>query len=149
MIRRLNYKDTISAYDFVSRIKDKYEDFYITRNKQRVFLTNLSLINNLLKYQEVYAVDNGEIRALLIILKEKGFRTYIKVLAEENDYIYDLLKFLNWNFNTEFFIKAKKYNPLVKIAQQFFFNFIGDRGTEILLIKKRREIKNDKHINKT
>jgi len=147
MIRRLKNSDEISIYEFISKIEDKFQDFYITKNKQRIFLKDLNLIKKLLKTQEIYAIDDGEIHALLIILKEKGYRTYIKVLAEKPNYIYDLLKFLNWNFNTEFFIKAKKYNPIIKIAQQLFFNFVGGRGNEILLIKRKREVKNDKFAN--
>ncbi len=148
MIRPLTLKDKISVYEFVIRTKDTWQDFYITSNKQRTFLTDLKLIEKLLKYQILVALEeSGEIKALLMILKEKGFRTYIKVLAEKNDQIYDLMKWLNWNYNCELFIKTKKINPLSKIAQKFFFNFIGDRGQEILLVKNKREIKNDKPLN--
>lgn len=141
MIRKLNHNDKISTYEFILRVKDIYEDFYFTQNKQRVFLRTLPQIEKLLNHQEVYAMDDGEFHALLVILKEKGFRTYVKILAEKSDYVYDLMKFLNWNYNTELFIKAKKLNPIIKISQKFFFNFIGDRGSEILLVKHKREIK--------
>ena len=142
MIRPLNLKDKISVYEFVIRTKDVYSDFYITLNKQRTFLTDLKLIEKLLKYQDVVALEeSGEIKALLLIYKEKGFRPYIKILAEKTDYVYDLMKYINWNYNCELFIKAKKVNPISKISQKFFFNFIGDRGSEILLAKHKREIK--------
>jgi hypothetical protein len=150
MIRKLNYHDSISVYDFILRTQDKFEDFYITQNKGRIFLKDLKLIEKLLKYQTIVALEeSGEIKALLLILKEKGFRTYLKILAEKNDYVYDLMKYVNWNYNCELFIKAKKTNPISKISQKFFFNFIGDRGSEILLAKHKREIKNDKSINKS
>lgn len=150
MIRKLNYTDTISMYEFILRTKDSYEDFYITTNKSRVFLKNLKLIEKILKYQDVIAIEElGEIKALLLIYKEKGFRPYVKILAENNNYVYDLMKWLNWNYNCELFIKAKKTNPISKISQKFFFNFIGDRGSEILLAKQKREIKNDKFISKS
>ena len=149
MIRRLNYKDTIGVYDFIRSNKDKYEDFYITINKSRVFLKDLKLIKKILSYQEVFAIEEkGDIVAILLIYRERGFRPYVKVLANKNKYVYDLLKFLNWNFNSELFIKAKKYNPIINIAQGFFFNFIGGRGQEILLVKQKREVKNDKFISK-
>jgi hypothetical protein len=150
MIRKLIYKDSISMYEFILRTKDSYEDFYITTNKARVFIKNLKLIEKLLKYQDVVALEeSGEIKALLLIYKEKGFRPYLKILAEKNDYVYDLMKYVNWNYNCELFIKCKKINPISKISQKFFFNFIGDRGQEILLAKHKREIKNDKPINKS
>ena len=142
MIKKLNYKNTLDVYEFILRVKDNYEDFYITSNKQRVFLRKLSLIEKTLKYQTIIALEEaGEIKALLMIIKEKGYRTYVKILAEKRDYVYDLLKYLNWNYNEELFIKAKKQNPIVQISQKFFFNFIGDRGQEILLVKNKREIK--------
>jgi hypothetical protein len=143
MIKNLNYKNSIDMYEFCLRCQDKYEDWYITKNKSRLMIKDLKLIETILKTQEVYAIEeSGEIKALLLILKEKGFRTYIKVLAEKNDDIYSLMKWLNWNVNQELFIKCKKTNPLSKISQKFFFNFIGDRGSEILLIKNKKEIKN-------
>jgi len=139
MIRKLTYKDSISMYEFTLRAKDSYEDFYITTNKARVFIKSLKLIEKLLKYQDVVALEeSGEIKALLLIYKEKGFRPYIKILAEKTDYVYDLMKYVNWNYNCELFIKAKKVNPISKIAQKFFFNFIGDRGSEILLAKQKK-----------
>jgi hypothetical protein len=148
MIKNLNYKDKISVYEFILRTKDNFEDFYITTNKSRVFLKDLKLVEKLLKYQTLVALEeSGEIKALLLIYKEKGFRPYIKILSEKNDYVYDLMKWLNWNYNCELFIKCKKLNPISKISQKFFFNFIGDRGNEILLSKQKREIKNDKPIN--
>ena len=141
MIKRLTHKNAIDMYEFCLRCQDKYEDWYITKNKTRLMIKDLKLIENLLKTQEVYAIEEKEIKALLLILKEKNFRTYIKILSEKSDYVYDLMKYLNWNYNCELFIKCKKTNPLSKISQKFFFNFIGDRGSEILLIKNKKETK--------
>jgi len=141
MIKRLNHKNATDMYEFCLRCPDKYEDWYITKNKTRLMIKDLKLIKNILKTQEVYALEDKEIKALLLILREKGFRSYIKILAEKTDYVYDLMKYVNWNYNCELFIKAKKVNPISKIAQKFFFNFIGDRGSEILLAKHKREIK--------
>ena len=143
MIRRLNHRDTTDFCEFISRVKDSFEDFYITQNKQRVFLRDSKLIKKILKYQEVYAIDDGEIHALLLIYREKGYRPYVKILSEKINYIYDLLKYLNWNFgNQELFIKVKRDNPIVHIAQKKWWNFLGARGQEILLIHKKWEIKN-------
>ena len=141
MIKRLTHINAIDMYEFCLRCQDKYEDWYITKNKTRLMIKDLKLIENLLKTQEVYAIEEKEIKALLLILKEKNFRTYIKILSEKSDYVYDLMKYLNWNYNCELFIKCKKTNPLSKISQKFFFNFIGDRGSEILLIKNKKETK--------
>ena len=65
MIRKLTYKDSISMYEFTLRAKDSYEDFYITTNKARVFIKSLKLIEKLLKYQDIVALEeSGEINPL-------------------------------------------------------------------------------------
>ena len=149
MIRKLTRKDNLSIYEFVSRVSNTYQDFYITKDKQRVFLTDRKLIDKILRYQDVYAVDDaGTFRAILLVYREKGFRPYIRILAEKNNYIYDLLKFLNWQYNCEFFIKVKKTNPIAKICQRFFWEFCGNRGEEILFVHKRWEKKHDNHYIK-
>lgn len=157
MIRRLNYKDAINIYEFILRCQDKFEDFYITQNKARKFFTDLNLIKKILKYQEVYAVEEKEITALLLIYREKGFRPYIKILCERKDLIYDLLKFLVWNFSQyEFYAKYKKENPITKIAQlttktgfsKYGFKFCGSRGQEILLIHQKQEKRDDQYTRK-
>ena len=147
MIKKLNNKNSLDILEFINRVKDIYQDMYITKNKERIFLTDLKLIEKVLKYNEIYAIDDRGIHALLIILKEKGYRTYIKILVEKNNYIYDLFKFLHWNYNgCELFLKVKKENPITKIAQSFYLDqmhlkkqweFCGNRGNEILLIHKK------------
>lgn len=143
MIRRLNYKDAINFYEFILRIEDKYEDFYITQTitnqkPKRIFIKDLKLIEKILKYHTVYAVEEKEIKGIIIILAEKNFRPYIKILVEKLDYAYNLLKYIDWNFSDkELFIKIKKNNPICKILNKKW-QFLGDRGLEVLYIKNRK-----------
>jgi hypothetical protein len=148
MIRRLNLKDKTSLYDFINNCQDKFEDFYLTIGKERKFLKgNFKLIEKILKYQTFYAVDLGEIKAILLIYREKTFRPYIRILTENKKYIYDLMRFIGWNFSeNELFIKSKKVSPVTLIAQRFGWEFLGSRGIEILLKKnksKPREIRHE------
>ena len=137
MITRINYHRAIDILEAVKRIQDKYEDFYITRNKQRLFLNNLEFIEKILKTQECYVWEEKEIKGILLIYREKNFRPYIKLLSESNKYYRSLLKFLNWNFaEKEFYCKVKKINFLSEICKKNGFMFIGNRGQEILLVKK-------------
>lgn len=124
--------------EFLQRVTDKYEDFYVTINKKRIFLkNNFSLIEKLLKQQEIYALVNKEIKAMIMIYREKGFRPYIKILAEDKDSATGLFKFLGWNFSDkEFYCKLKKDNPMTDVCLRNGFMSIGNRGSEILLIKK-------------
>jgi len=136
MIQKLTIKDRISVYDFIINTKDVYEDMYITENKSRHFLRNLSLINKILKHQEVYGLFEKELQGILLIYRSKGFRPYIKLLAKSNKYYYDLMMFLKFNFNDkELFAKLKINNPLVEILKRKGFINIGMRGKEVLLHK--------------
>jgi hypothetical protein len=138
MIIPLRARHTVDVFEFFNRITDKYFDGYITSDKKRIFLRkNWDLIEKIIKKQEVYGLFNSELKAILIILKDKGFRPYIKILAEDTEYASQLLKFLLWNFSEiELFCKLKKQNPLIEIYKRHGFLSIGDRGSELLLCKK-------------
>ena len=73
----------------------------------------------------------------MIIVKEKGFRPYVKLLAENSKYTIDMLKFLKWNFSEiDLYFKLKKENPLTETIKRTGFVMIGDRGRELLFLKK-------------
>ena len=143
MVIKLNKRNTIDLLEFINQTPDKYQDFYITKDRQRLFLNDCKLIEKVISKQEIYAIEDKDIKAILLIYREKGFRTYIRFLVSDNKYLYDLLKWLNWNINQELYIKAKKNNPIINIAQKKGFIFLGARGTEILLKREKREIKHD------
>lgn len=137
MISKVNYKNRIDIFEAVNRIKDTHKDFYVTKNKERLFLTDLDFIEKILDTQDVYVLEEKEIKGLLLIYKEKGYRPYVKILADTYDAARDLIKFLIWNYvDKDLFIKVKKDNPVFKIAQKYGFVFSGDRGSEILLFRK-------------
>jgi hypothetical protein len=138
MITRLNIKNKIDVFEFVQRINDRYEDFYITKEKERYFLkNNWSLIEKVLEKYEVYGIFNKGLKAIMVIFRDKGFRPYVKLLAENSKYTIDLLKFLKWNFfSVDLYIKVKKDNPLSQMIIKTGFIKIGDRGKELLFFKK-------------
>jgi len=137
MIIRLEHSKNIDFLEFIKQVPDNFQDFYITKNKTRIFLTDLKLITKILNSQEVYALYEGEIKGILILFKEKGFRPYVKLLAENYESQSSLIKYLIWNFSTQdLFFKLKKTNPLTKHVQKYGWVFSGDRGQEILLFRK-------------
>jgi hypothetical protein len=138
VICRLNKKNLIDLIEFFNRIPDKFEDVYITENKQRHFLRgNWLLIEKLLRKQECYGLFNNGLKAILIIVRDKGYRPYVKLLAENSKYTIDLLKFLKWNyFEKDLYFKLKKDNPLSQMIAKTGFFKIGDRGRELLFFKK-------------
>lgn len=139
MIERLKEKNLIDVYDFLEKNEDSFEDFYITKEKQRIFLKkNWSLIKKILKYHECYGLFDKELKGIIIIVKDKGFRPYVKLLAENKKYIIDLLKYLKWNFlEQDLYMKLKINNPLVEQIKKTGFLKIGMRGKEILFFKRR------------
>jgi hypothetical protein len=138
VIQKLKIQNKIDIYDFLFRINDRYEDFYLTKNKERKFLkNNWSLIENILEKQEVYGLDSNGLKAIMIIVRDKGFRPYVKLLAENSKYTIDMLKFLKWNyFEVDLYFKLKKENPLSEQIKKTGFIKIGDRGKELLFFKK-------------
>ena len=146
MIKRLNQKNTLDVQLFLNDVIDRFSEFYITANNERYFLkNNRSLINKILKRQEVYGLFENGLRGLLLVFREKNFRTYIKFLSYSNNYNRDLLKFFLWNYiSQEVYCKIKKENSFSRILQNKGFMATGDRGSEMLLVKKA--IKNLKPI---
>jgi len=138
MIERLKRKHKMDIHDFLSKINDKYEDFYFTENKERKFLkNNWSLIEKILIKQEVYGIFNNGLKGLLIIFREKSFRPYVKLLTENSKHNIDFLKFLKWNFfEVDLYMKLKKENPLSEQIRKTGFIKVGDRGREVLFFKK-------------
>jgi len=138
MILKLKLQNKIDVYDFLLKIIDRYEDFYLTKNKERKFLkNNWSLIINTLQKQEVYGLESNGLKAIMIIVRDKGFRPYVKLLAENSKYTIDMLKFLKWNyFEKDLYAKFKKENPLSTMIIKTGFIKIGDRGKELLFFKK-------------
>jgi len=138
MVIRLKIRNKIDVYEFLSRVNDYFEDFYITKEKERHFLkNNLLLIEKILQHQECYGIFNNGLKAILIVVRDKGYRPYIKLLAENSKYTIDLLKFLKWTyFEKDLYAKFKKENPLSTMIIKTGFSKVGDRGRELLFFKK-------------
>jgi len=138
VIERLHKKNVIDVIEFLQRVPDKYEDLYITVDKKRIFLkNNFRLVRKLLKQQEMYGLFVKDMEAIMIIYREKGFRPYLKILSANNKYAIDCIKFIGWNFyEKEFYAKLKIENPLVAVFLKKIFMKIGNRGQEVLLVKK-------------
>lgn len=116
---------------------DLYGDFYSTKENIRISLRDNpdELFNYIKKGSKiVYEPDNES--GIALVLKEKGFRTYIKILTKDENLASDLLKMINWNTKTDLYAKIKKNNPLLKVFQRNQYQFVGNRGQEILLMRK-------------
>jgi hypothetical protein len=100
-------------------------------------INQLSLIEKILKTQDCYGKFDKGLKALCIIFRQKPFRTYLKISGNKKD-CGDLLRLIRWTFaKSELYCKVKKNNPLLEVLKYNGFFPIGDRGSEILLVKKK------------
>jgi len=137
MICQLNYKKAIDVYEFLNRVPDKFEEIFVTSNRERKYLKgNLKLIKKILNTFQVYGKYEKELKSIVIIQNEKGFRSYIKVLGETTEDCLALLRFIKWNYaEKELFAKLKKDNPISKRISEEGFIPVADRGREQLYKK--------------
>lgn len=151
MIIRLNNKHNIDVLELIYKIGDKYKDFYITVNKERKYNFTFSDVNYLLNRYNCYGLFDNELKGILIIYKEKGFRSYLKILADNNVIVDKLIKYLMWHNKEELFVKLKKLNPIVNVLRKYRFSFLGDRGSEVLLNYKPEKVikKEENHDTKS
>ena len=143
MIRRCNQKDFLEIKEFLDTVKDVYDDVYITKENKRLFLKDC--LGEYIKYLKKGEIILGDSEKGFIFtwgLSDHSERKYLKIIYKEEKYIKDLLTVFIWNYNfCDWYIKVKKNNPVVKVATDLNFEFVGDRGREILL---KRSKKNDR-----
>jgi hypothetical protein len=80
---------------------------------------------------------------------DKSDRKFIKPLVKDIDSADKLLKVLVWHMSCDLWAKIKKNNPIKKALIKNNFKFAGDRGKEILLVRKYiPSTKEDSHGDK-
>lgn len=144
MITRFNIKKDL--YALQEFLLNKYIDkstFYYTENNQRVFVTLLGEIKNLLRQSnDVFISKNDRDYIDGVILIWRGDagdvkRRYVKVCGQNKRVIDNLLTILLWSINnTELFVKLEKKSFLSYIFAKKGFRFFHDRGKEILLCRQ-------------
>ncbi len=157
MIRLLKNSDKQNFLYFCQSNRDPYSDFYITKDRKRLYLTDINVaktvFNNCLKRGDQCFVkeEHDNIVAIMLITGfSDGFeRKYVKILATNKDGSRDLFRFLQWQKIKNLFIKSRKTNiHFVKYDERtkrykpsFFarktgFRIIVVRDKEILLKKE-------------
>lgn len=122
---------------FINELSDIYGDFYITRNNLRIYIKeNTDLLYNCLEKGDQFAFSEEKGVAFITGFSDRAERKYLKVLAKDEESADHLLKALLWQVNYDLFAKIKKNNPIRQILQRNNFKFVGDRGKEILLVRK-------------
>lgn len=168
MIRPLIKKDFTNFVLFCSD-RDKFSDFYVTKENQRLFLNNRKIaekvFNDCIKHGDKSFIfeENGVIKGVLLIVgyADKFDRKYIKVFAHEERIISGLFKMLAWTIDCDLYLKIRKDNPILKFLEKpvnekmnyrYFFILAGDRGANnervLLIYKPDGRIKPLKNVNK-
>lgn len=141
MIERLKEKHIYECSELITTVNDRYNDFYFTKDKNRIFIKDIKVIERIIKNQEVYGLFEKGLQGMMVVYREKGFRPYIKIFSRDYKTIISFAKFLNWNYyHLDLYAKIKKDNPVNKILQRNGFVFQGDRGAEILLYRQKKPI---------
>lgn len=173
MIRTLNRKD-LSNFIYFCQTRDKYSDFYVTKNNKRLFLSNANIAKKVfydcLKHNEKCFIkeDNDCISAVLLITgyKDRFDRKYVKILTTSKDDYRDLLRYLQWQKLSNLFIKSRKDNtnfikynerlkdnPITKgykpayFIRRSGFKIIAVRDKEVLLKKEEYRYEYNKKRN--
>lgn len=121
------------------QITDFYGDFYITRNNLRLFIKeNQNVLFDCLKKGDKIAFNETGM-AVICGFSDKANRKYVKFLTEDNKDIEQFLKVISWNLDCDLYVKIKKNNPQRKVLEDNYFKFAGDRGKEILLVRRARK----------
>ncbi len=134
---KLQKKEKHELGIFIKDLSDTYSDFYITRNNLRLYIKeNTDLLYTCLEKGDRMSFSEEKGIAFITGFSDKAERKYLKVLAKDDQSADHLLKALLWQVDYDLFAKIKKNNPIRQILQRNNFKFIGDRGKEVLLIRK-------------
>jgi len=134
---KLTEKEKVEVSEILNDLIDLYGDFYITRNNLRLFIKeNIDLLFDSLNKGDKIAYGKEGI-ALITGYSDKAERKYVKLLAKDEDSADKLLKIINWNIDIDLYCKLKKVNPLRYVFLNNNYIFKGNRGKELLLMKRK------------
>ena len=161
---QLSRKEEKEIYSLIQCIDDVYGDFYLTRNKLRLYIReNFSiLLKSLERGDKIIYCDEGillvtgfaekEIKIFNIKSQKEEIRStrhYIKFLTKNNKVADKLIQVLLWNLgHLDLYCKLNNKNPIKQILLNKGFSFRGGRGKEILLCRKGKLKRIPKIVNK-
>lgn len=134
---QLTKKEEHQVWMLLNELPDIYSDFYITRNNFRLFIKeNIDLLYECLKKGDKIAFDEEYGLIFVTGWSDNASRKYLKILTRDSHSANKLLKILSWSIKTDLYCKIKKNNPVKEALISNGFQFAGNRGKEILLIRK-------------
>jgi hypothetical protein len=149
MIEKYRKKHFLDLLEFLKKNFDS--DFYYTSNNSRVFIKESKQLKEFLKNTDIIYLEceKGDIIGVIAVWKSLGNnvkRYYVKISSRSNITSKNLLTILLWNFYKELYIKIKKNSKYYSILRDKKFDFVGDRGSELLLHRNKTQ-ENANHYN--
>lgn len=140
MIKELTDKKDISdLIDIVQSLDCEKDDFYLTKNNQRIYAKDADSLKEFLKEAfNIYYVNDNDSKGIILVWKSIGeiTRNYIKIIASDFETAKKLTTVLLWSFKEKLFIKIRKDSLYLQIFKEKGFQFLGGRGKQILLEKR-------------
>jgi len=134
---QISKKEKVILEGILQEFVDDFRDFYITKQNLRLFIKdNSHLLFEALKGGDKLVFSSQDGLAFVTGWSDKAERKYLKILAKDLESANKLLKVLMWHLKTDLYVKIKKNNPLISVLQKNNFVFKGNRGKEILLLRK-------------
>lgn len=140
----MSKKEKSTVTFLLEELTDIYGDFYVTKNNIRLFIKeNPDILFDGVKKGDKLVYDENGI-GVIVGYSDNAPRKYLKVLAKDDKNVENIIKRISWDMECDLYVKIKKNNPLKKVFESNYFQFIGGRGREILLVRRRRK-NNVKH----
>jgi len=139
LIIPFNKKEYVNLLEFVQTHTDN--DFYITKNNQRLIIKDYYSLNLFLKESfNIYIYKEKEIQGVIALWKAKVkeiVRSYVKLNAIDKKVADKLLDILVSNYNNDLYVKIRKDSEFLEIFKKRRFKFFGDRGSQLLLYRQK------------
>lgn len=144
MIRKIASKDKSNFISYCQKI-DEYKDFYYIKNDIRLFLNdtkNAGICFNdaLKKGNKIFISEqNNEIDGVILIIgySNKSEQKHLKILANSNKIVKNLLRYLFWNVDIDLYISLKENNSLKRILEKSYFEKLNTINGEDLYLHKK------------
>lgn len=135
---QIGKKEKFFIAGILLEINDLYGDFYLTKERMRLYLKeNSELLFEALKKGDKIVYEE-ELGVIFVTGWSDNFpRKYVKILAKDTHSADKLIKRMLWELkNTNLFIKIKLNNPIRQILEKNGFKWKGSRGKEILFCRQ-------------